>query len=279
MKNLLTRTLAGIVYIAAIIASLVCGDIYFVILMALFAIAGVHEFTKVMVNVDHADNRMTRGWDMVGAAAIVVFNAIQASDWHSFSPMPASIVLSPILIYIVVRMVVQLYIKQPDPIHSLTTSLAAQVYVSLPLALMTYMYYIYSPMLLLAMFIMIWLNDTGAYVAGSMFGRHKLFERLSPKKSWEGFFGGLVFTVGGALAIYFLLDGWLSGLSVGAAVGMGLVVTVFSTWGDLVESMLKRSAGVKDSGHLIPGHGGILDRIDSLLLVVPALLYYLSVVM
>lgn len=279
MKNLLTRTLAGIVYIAAIIASLVFGDIYFVILMALFAIAGVHEFAKVMVNVAHADNRMTRGWDMVGAAAIVVFNAIQASDWHSMSPMPASIVLSPILIYIVVRMVVQLYIKQPDPVHSLTTSLAAQVYVSLPLALMTYMYYIYSPMLLLAMFIMIWLNDTGAYVAGSMFGRHKLFERLSPKKSWEGFFGGLVFTVGGALAIYFLLDGWLSGLSIGAAIGMGLVVTVFSTWGDLVESMLKRSAGVKDSGHLIPGHGGILDRIDSLLLVVPALLYYLSVVM
>lgn len=279
MKNLLTRTLAGLVYIAAIIASLVFGDVYFVLLLSVFAIAGVQEFVKVMVNVDRADNRMTRGWDMVGAATIVVFNAIQASDWHSLSPMPASIVLSPILLYIVVRMVVQLYIKQPDPMHSLTTSLAAQVYVSVPLALMTYMYYIYSPMLLLAMFIMIWLNDTGAYVAGSLLGRHKLFERLSPKKSWEGFFGGLVFTVGGALAIYYLIDGWLCGMSVAAAIGMGLVVTVFSTWGDLVESMLKRSAGVKDSGHLIPGHGGILDRIDSLLLVVPALLYYLSVVM
>lgn len=279
MKNLLTRTLAGLVYIAAIIASLVFGDIYFVLLLSIFAIAGVQEFVKVMVNVDRADNRMTRGWDMVGAATIVVFNAIQASDWHSLSPMPAGIVLSPILLYIVVRMVVQLYIKQPDPMHSLTTSLAAQVYVSVPLALMTYMYYIYSPMLLLAMFIMIWLNDTGAYVAGSLLGRHKLFERLSPKKSWEGFFGGLVFTVGGALAIYYLMDSWLCGMSVAAAIGMGLVVTVFSTWGDLVESMLKRSAGVKDSGHLIPGHGGILDRIDSLLLVVPALLYYLSVVM
>ncbi len=279
MKNLLTRTLAGLVYIAAIIASLVFGDIYFVLLLSVFAIAGVQEFVKVMVNVDHADNRMTRGWDKVGAATIVVFNAIQASDWHSLSPMPASIVLSPILLYIVVRMVVQLYIKQPDPMHSLTTSLAAQVYVSVPLALMTYMYHIYSPMLLLAMFIMIWLNDTGAYVAGSLLGRHKLFERLSPKKSWEGFFGGLVFTVGGALAIYYLMDSWLCGMSVAAAIGMGLVVTVFSTWGDLVESMLKRSAGVKDSGHLIPGHGGILDRIDSLLLVVPALLYYLSVVM
>lgn len=275
MKNLLTRTLAGIVYIAAIIASLVFGDIYFVILMALFAIAGVHEFAKVMVNVDHADNRMTRGWDMVGAAAIVVFNAIQASDWHSMSPMPASIVLSPILIYIVVRMVVQLYIKQPDPIHSLTTSLAAQVYVSLPLALMTYMYYIYSPMLLLAMFIMIWLNDTGAYVAGSMFGRHKLFERLSPKKSWEGFFGGLAFCLAaGALAALFLLPdslGLMSGL------GLGAIVCVFSTWGDLFESLLKRSHGIKDSGKLIPGHGGILDRIDSLLFVAPVTLVYLFI--
>lgn len=278
MKNLLTRTFAGIVYIAAIIASLVFGDIYFVLLMTLLAIAGVHEFIKVMVHVDNIDNRMTRGWDMVGAAAIVIFNAMAASAWHSFSPVPAAIMLSPILLYVVVRMVVQLYIKQSAPIHSLTTSLAAQVYVSLPLALMTYMYYIYSPMLLLSMFIMIWLNDTGAYVAGSMFGRHKLFERLSPKKSWEGFFGGLAFTIGGALVIYYLLNDWLCGLSLTGAIGMGLVVTVFSTWGDLVESMLKRSAGVKDSGHLIPGHGGILDRIDSLLLVVPALLYYLSLV-
>ena len=224
MKNLLTRTLAGLVYIAAIIASLVFGDIYFVLLLSVFAIAGVQEFVKVMVNVDHADNRMTRGWDKVGAATIVVFNAIQASDWHSLSPMPASIVLSPILLYIVVRMVVQLYIKQPDPMHSLTTSLAAQVYVSVPLALMTYMYHIYSPMLLLAMFIMIWLNDTGAYVAGSLLGRHKLFERLSPKKSWEGFFGGLVFTVGGALAIYYLMDSWLCGMSVAAAIGIASLI-------------------------------------------------------
>lgn len=279
MKNLLTRTVAGIVYMAAIIASLIFGDIYFVILMVIFAVAGVREFLGVMDHVDHADNRLTRGWDMVGAAAIVLFNAIQAADWHSFSPMPASVVLSPILLYIVVRMVVQLYTKQPSPVRSLTTSLAAQVYVSLPLALMTYMYYIYSPMLILSMFIMIWLNDTGAYVAGSLFGRHKLFERLSPKKSWEGFFGGLLFTIGGALVICFCLNSWLCGLSLWAAVGMALVVTAFSTWGDLVESMVKRNAGVKDSGHLIPGHGGILDRIDSLLLVVPALIYYLVVVL
>lgn len=279
MKNLLTRTLAGIVYIAAIVASLLFGDIYFVILVSLFAVAGVHEFIKMMANVDHSDNRMTRGWDMVGAAAIVVFNSINASIYATFSPLSAFTVLSPILLYIVVRMVVQLYLKQGNAVHSLTSSLAAQVYVSLPLALMTYMYYIYSPMLLLSMFIMIWLNDTGAYVVGSMLGKHKLFERLSPKKSWEGFFGGLVFTVGGALAIHVWLNGWLCGLSLGAAVGMGLVVTLFSTWGDLVESMIKRSAGVKDSGHLIPGHGGILDRIDSLLLVVPALLYYLTLVL
>lgn len=279
MKNLLTRTLAGIVYIAAIVASLVFGDIYFLSLMALFAIAGVYEFSKMTTgDAADADSRILRVLDMVGAAAVVVFNALAASSLVSFSPMPVTAVFAPVLLYLVVRMVAQLYVKQANPIHALAIPLAAQVYVSLPLALMTYMYYIYSPQLILAMFIMIWLNDTGAYVAGSMFGRHKLFERLSPKKSWEGFFGGLVFTVGGALVIYFLLNDWLCGLSLAGAIGMGLVVTAFSTWGDLVESMLKRAAGVKDSGHLIPGHGGMLDRIDSLLLVVPALLCYLAVI-
>ncbi len=128
---------------------------------------------------------------------------------------------------------------------------------------------------LLAMFILIWLSDTGAFCVGSLMGRHKLFKRISPKKSWEGFFGGLLFCLAASAFFYFYGNGVFGYLNLWQLLGMGAVVCVFGTWGDLVESLIKRSLGVKDSGSLLPGHGGILDRIDSLLLVTPALLLYL----
>ena len=137
----------------------------------------------------------------------------------------------------------------------------------------------HAPWLVLMMFVMIWLNDTGAYCVGSLFGRHRLCERLSPKKSWEGFWGGMAFCIIAGAVCCFINNGW-SMASEGCAislvkwVGLGMLVSLMSTWGDLFESLIKRSLGVKDSGHLIPGHGGILDRIDSLLLVAPATFVY-----
>ncbi len=128
---------------------------------------------------------------------------------------------------------------------------------------------------MLLIFIMIWLNDTGAFLVGSAIGRHRLFERLSPKKSWEGFFGGLLFClIAGYLAPILSADDF-AGYPM-RYVGLGVLVCVFSTWGDLFESMIKRAAGVKDSGNILPGHGGMLDRIDSILFVVPASLVYLA---
>lgn len=144
----------------------------------------------------------------------------------------------------------------------------AQIYVSVPLSMLGVVYTdgrAQSSMLVLAMFILIWLNDTGAYCVGSMFGKHRLFERLSPKKSWEGFFGGMLFCLAaGALFSYIMPQ---VGLTLPLWLGFAVMVCVLSTWGDLFESLLKRSHHIKDSGHLIPGHGGILDRIDSLLFV------------
>ena len=117
-----------------------------------------------------------------------------------------------------------------------------------------------TPLLLLTVFVAIWANDTGAYLAGSTFGKHKLFPSVSPKKSWEGFFGGFVASIIAAG----LLLGWKP-----SSLVFGAVISIAATWGDLFESMIKRQVGVKDSGNIIPGHGGILDRIDSLLLVLP----------
>ena len=134
--------------------------------------------------------------------------------------------------------------------------------------------YTQSQSLLLLAFVMIWMNDTGAFLVGCTIGKHRLFERISPKKSWEGFWGGLVFSVLSGVAYYYFVD-QAQGLPF--YVILGVIASIFATFGDLVESMFKRSIGVKDSGNLIPGHGGILDRIDSLLFVLPATALYLYI--
>ena len=130
------------------------------------------------------------------------------------------------------------------------------------------------PWLLASVFILIWTSDTFAYLSGRFLGKNKLFERISPKKTWEGFLGGLLFTVAAAIILAYYLDF----LSTGAWIGLGILVAICGTLGDLFESAIKRNFKVKDSGSFIPGHGGILDRIDSLLLVLPLAYLYLSII-
>lgn len=126
--------------------------------------------------------------------------------------------------------------------------------------------------LLIAMFVTIWLNDTGAYLVGVSIGKHKMFERISPKKSWEGFIGGAVtaLVTGYVFSLFFPQISLLSWLI------FSEIVVVFGTFGDLLESLMKRAIKVKDSGDVIPGHGGLLDRFDSMLLAAPAIFIYLS---
>ena len=135
----------------------------------------------------------------------------------------------------------------------------------------------YNMLLPLCVFIFLWLNDTGAYCSGSLFGKHKLFPRISPGKSWEGSIGGgiLVMIVAAFIGYYTNENGQISQLSVLGWVGLGLIVVVFGTWGDLVESLFKRTLGIKDSGKIMPGHGGMLDRFDSSLMAIPASVVYL----
>jgi phosphatidate cytidylyltransferase len=131
----------------------------------------------------------------------------------------------------------------------------------------------YIPYYALLIFIYVWLNDTGAYLAGITFGRHPLFSRVSPKKSWEGFWGGIAITVIASLVIAFYFSSFISWE---LNLGLALVTSIFATFGDLVESLFKRSSGIKDSGILLPGHGGILDRVDSIMLAAPATLIYIE---
>ena len=135
----------------------------------------------------------------------------------------------------------------------------------------------YDMLLPLSVFIFLWTNDTGAYCSGSLFGKHKLFPRISPAKSWEGSIGGGIFVlIAAAIVGYFANSGeTLHTLNIPEWMGLGLVVAVFGTWGDLVESLFKRTIGVKDSGNILPGHGGMLDRFDSSLMAIPAAVIYL----
>lgn len=178
-----------------------------------------------------------------------------------------------VLALFLARLTAALYIKVDNPLSEAAYSLMAQIYITLPLFLLLMLYYESSALVLL-MFIMIWLNDTGAFCVGSLIGKNKLFERISPNKSWEGFFGGLAFAVIAGIVAGTCFGQHFRHLSTSMLAVMGVVVTVFATWGDLFESLIKRTLGIKDSGSIMPGHGGILDRIDSLLFVAPAMFIF-----
>jgi len=180
-----------------------------------------------------------------------------------------------------VLLITELYEKQLDPISHAAYIVLGQVYIALPVSLLNGIAFSlpaenaaeYRSIFVLALFIFIWINDTGAYLIGVNFGKHRLLERISPKKSWEGFFGGMLFTLASSLVFAYFYPA----LAVGQWAGLALAVSLFATWGDLIESLIKRTLSIKDSGTAIPGHGGFLDRFDSLLIAVYAVLFFLGV--
>ena len=259
VKKFIIRAISGIIYGVLIIASLVIdNELLFDILFGLIAVLGIHEFNHLM----SAEGRnIEKSLDAVGGLLLFWVPVIWVIGGSTLG-------IGLYLAYLVARLVVQLYIKQGNPLTSLSASLMGQVYVALPLSILSSLYHFVGQYMVLAMFAFIWISDTGAYMVGCLIGKHRLFERISPKKSWEGFFGGLGLSIIiAALAARFIPDGYVLLSGYAQWIVFAVLVTIFSTWGDLCESLIKRTVGVKDSGKLIPGHGGILDRIDSLLLV------------
>lgn len=278
MNNLIKRALSGAVYVALIICAIMAGGWWFIALSCLFGVLALNEFYGLSNGSSGGENVSTLIIDIAGGFILVA--GLGCVDLDLLSPFTTRVIGGTLfmlyLLYLVVRLVSQLYSREVSPLVNLAFSYMGQLYIALPLGLMS-MYYTFrqGEWLLLAMFVMIWLSDTGAYLVGSAIGRHKLFPRISPGKTWEGFIGGLLFATGAGVAFKYLCPGCFDSMPVAAMAGMGVVVSLFATWGDLVESLIKRTLGVKDSGSIMPGHGGILDRIDSLLLVVPASLIYL----
>ena len=216
----------------------------------------------------------------ISTVAGVYFFVAMAGHCSGF--VDSDTVFIPYLITIVYLLVAELYLKAKDPINNWAYTMLSQMYIALPFSMLNVLAFpqsgIYSFVLPLSVFVFLWINDTGAYLCGSLLGRHKLFPRISPGKSWEGSVGGGLLVVCVAVLVWYLLNLYFPGESNLTALqwaGLGLVVVVFGTWGDLVESLFKRTLGIKDSGNILPGHGGMLDRFDSSLLAIPAAVVYL----
>lgn len=265
MKNVITRTITGLLYVAIVVGAILAGNLWFWGLTALFAIAAVNEFNRITNN--NFVSYTTGQLDILGALLLVSTPFAVTYNFMAWS-------LLAYALYLIIRFIVQLYMQDGNPLAHLAHSILGQVYIALPLSILNMLYICFGNHMVLSMFILIWLSDTGAFCVGSLIGKHKLFERISPKKSWEGFVGGLAFCLLASIAFHFGIPSKFPFSGLPAMLGFGIVVCVFGTWGDLVESLIKRSLGVKDSGKLLPGHGGILDRVDSLLLVVPAVAVY-----
>lgn len=276
MKKLLTRSLSGIVYVALIVGAILGDPVWFTVLMSLFSAIAVLEFRKlVMPPAGSIVQKAIAATDLLTAAALPLvslgFTYTEALSERNFSIITAFIIVI-FAAYPLLRFTLALYDRSERPFAMAARSVMSIFYISIPLTLASIINIASSAFswLSMMMFIMIWLNDTGAFCTGCTMGRHKMFERLSPKKTWEGFWGGFAAcVVAGALCplvIYPSVPG--APVFIIWAV-YGAIVSGAATVGDLFESLIKRTVGVKDSGNLIPGHGGLLDRIDSLLAVAP----------
>lgn len=271
IKNLLTRAGAGIIYIAIILAGVLGGKFSFLVVFSVITGLALFEYFR-MIEKQTAYN-LHKTVNIFAGIALFIAVFLYLENVYTLYVLPVCV-----LVYLLYMLISTILIKRKEALHSTIYTLFGHIYITLPLSLLMVLSYrhtvfeeSYHYALVLSLFVFLWVNDTSAYVVGSLIGKHKLIERISPKKSIEGFVGGILFT---ALAGY-IFSGIFNNYSVEFWIGLGVVIALFGTLGDLFESLIKRTCQVKDSGNLIPGHGGILDRIDSLLLAVPAACLYL----
>lgn len=273
MKKFIQRTLTGAIYVGLIVGALLLPFTSgaFTLLCIIAAVVAIPEFYR-MTRKEASLKEPSTVIDLLIAIAIILFPwVVMVTSWGRPFVFGVTAMSTAIITLIAFRVVMQLYRHIEDPVTDLAQSAMAILYIALPLTAAQILCIVSGSLSVLLIFVMIWLNDTGAFLVGSAIGRNRLFPRLSPKKSWEGFFGGLLFTIAAGCLAPVCFPSVFPFPIAGYAV-LAVVVTVMSTFGDLFESMIKRHAGVKDSGNILPGHGGMLDRIDSLLFVMPSAL-------
>ena len=274
-NNFIQRTITGIIFVAVLVGGILGGPVSFSILFALITALTIREFGTIVSKQDGV--QINKSICML--AGVFLFFGFA---YIGIAPGQNEILI-PYLFLIIYLMIAELYLKRKNPLHNIAYTMMSQIYIALPFAALNILAFHtsltgsaseYNPILPLSIFVFTWINDTGAYCTGVLFGKHRLFERISPKKSWEGSIGGGVFSTIAAV----IMAHFFPFMPLGVWIGLGLTVVVFGTWGDLTESLLKRTLGIKDSGNILPGHGGMLDRFDSTLMAVPASVIYLYVI-
>jgi phosphatidate cytidylyltransferase len=268
LKNIVKRTLTGAGFIAVIVAATCVHAGGFLCLFTLIAGRSLSEFYG-LAGIAGRQKRAGIAGGMYLFAAAFCHAGGYAPKW----------IFMPYAFFLLLLLIGGLYRKTSRPVNDWAMALFAQFYCAGLLSSLNFIAFdpgeaAYSPFYILLLFTFIWLNDTGAYLIGSRFGKRRLFPRISPLKSWEGFWGGLAVTLAGALLLARCLPEALPAWYHWPA--LATVAVTFGTWGDLVESLIKRTYGVKDSGTLLPGHGGLLDRLDSIMLAAPAVCFYLE---
>ncbi len=279
MKKLFIRTVTGIVYVAVIVLAMTLHPYAFLALFMLVVGLSLHELHSLIrhnndaeISTPHHKNALSRWLEIAGGMYLFAASFFYASGQAS------ELIYAPYLLFLIFILIAGLYHKEENPVNGWATTLFSQFYGAGLFSMLNFVVFdpinkTYFPYYGLFIFLFIWLNDTGAYLVGTTFGKRRMFPRVSPLKSWEGFAGGLVIAWIAALTLayfYPVVSGyhWMT---------FATIIVVFGTWGDLVESLIKRTYGVKDSGTLLPGHGGVLDRFDSMMLATPVIWLYLRV--
>lgn len=268
MSNFWQRTFTGIIFVIAILGGVWWHSYSYLLIFSTVVFLGILEFRDLIRT---KPVRASLGWALILGAfwyltSFFVLSGAISARWLMF--------VVPLIIGVFVT---ELFQKSNTPLLNIACTLVIPFYVALPFSFLHFLVFntgIYDYQLLLGFFILIWVNDSGAYLVGVNFGRTRLFERISPKKSWEGAIGGFIIT----LIVAWFIPQYLDGLLVANWLAIGVIISVMGTFGDLVESMLKRSVNVKDSGSFLPGHGGVLDRFDAVIFAAPMVCGYLVLI-
>lgn len=271
MNKVIKRAVTGFFFLLVMVSGMLLSPFSFGILFTLITALAVYEFSNLVCSkFDIKYNGL-----LTAMASSYLFLSIMA---YRVGYAGLGIVF-PYVLFMILLVISQLYLKRPNPMGNWAFIMLSQGFIAIPFSLLNFLAFekgapgeaTFTPILPFSIFIFIWVSDTFAYCTGMLFGKHRLLERVSPKKSWEGFFGGLAFAIIASyvLSLYFPI------LTLGQWAGMAVVIAVFGIYGDLTESLMKRQMEIKDSGNILPGHGGILDRFDSALMAIPAGAAYL----
>ena len=270
MPELAVRIIVGLFVFGIFLSAIFIGkEIGFLAMFGFALLMGLNEFYNLVDLGGFKPQRLT-GY-LLGVSMFIGNGLVTFFDFSE------KFLLFPLLCLFLI-LPIELYRKRQDPFTNIAHGFLGIIYVAVPITLLINIVYPndeigYNPLFFAAWLQLILSSDSGAYLAGTAFGKHKLFERISPKKSWEGAFGGLLMSMAFAIGFSYFIDF----LTIWEWIGLSVVSVVAGIYGDLVESLLKRNVGAKDSGTLLPGHGGVLDRLDSIVLATPFVFVYLKI--